>query len=70
MTNRTLSVPEIHCGHCKMSIEDAVGAVDGVARAEVDIDASTVDLDYDGNDTTFAAVVEAIEDVGYEVPAQ
>ena len=29
MTNRTLSVPEINCGHCKMSIEDAVGAVDG-----------------------------------------
>ena len=53
-----------------MSIEDAAGAVEGVARAEVDIDASTVDLDYDGSDTTFAAVVEAIEDVGYEVPAQ
>ena len=47
-----------------------VGAVDGVERAAVDIDASTVDLNYDGTDTTFAAVVEAIEDVGYEVPAQ
>ncbi len=70
MTNRTLSVPEIHCGHCKSSIEGAVGAVDGVERAAVDIDASTVDLNYDGTDTTFAAVVEAIEDVGYEVPAQ
>lgn len=70
MTNRTVSVPEIHCSHCKMSIEGAVGAVDGVERAEVDIDASTLDLDYDGNDTTYAAVVEAIEDVGYEVPAQ
>ena len=70
MTNRTVSVPEIHCGHCKMSIEAAVGEVPGVERAEVDIDASTVDLDYDGSDTTFAAVVAAIEDVGYEVPAQ
>ncbi len=44
MTNRTVSIPEIHCGHCKSSI--------------------------DGADTTFAAVVEAIEDVGYDVPAQ
>lgn len=70
MTNRTLSVPEIHCGHCKMSIEGAVAAVPGVERAEVDIDAHTVDLDYDGTETTFAAIVEAIEDVGYEVPAQ
>ena len=27
MTETTLSVPEIHCGHCKMSIEEAVGAL-------------------------------------------
>lgn len=70
MTNRTLSVPEIHCGHCKMSIEGALATVSGVERAEVDIDASTVDLDYDGSDTTYAAIVEAIEDVGYQVPQQ
>ena len=70
MTNRTLSVPEIHCGHCKMSIEEAVGGVPGVERAEVDVDASTVALDYDGSDETFTAIVSAIEDVGYEVPSQ
>jgi len=70
MTNRTLSVPEIHCGHCKTSIEDAVGAVSGVERAKVDIDASTLDLDYDGADDTFTAIVAAIEEVGYEVPSQ
>ncbi len=70
MTNRTLSVPEIHCGHCKTSIEDAVGAVSGVERAEVDIGASTLDLDYDGSDGTFTAIVAAIEEVGYEVSSQ
>ncbi len=70
MTNRTLSVPEIHCGHCKMSIEGAVNALEGVDRAEVDIDAATVDLDFDGSDETFTAIVNAIEEVGYEVPAQ
>ena len=32
MTETTLSVPEIHCDHCKMSIEGAVGALDGVDR--------------------------------------
>ena len=32
MTETTLSVPEIHCDHCKMSIEGAVGALDGVSR--------------------------------------
>jgi len=70
MTNRTLSVPEIHCGHCKESIEGAVTDVPGVERAIVDIDASTVDLDFDGADGTLAAIVDAIESVGYEVPSQ
>jgi copper chaperone len=70
MTNRTLSVPEIHCDHCKMSIEGALATVPGVERAEVHVEAGTVDLDYDGNDTTYAAIVEAIEDVGYAVPQQ
>ena len=70
MTNRTLSVPEIHCGHCKESIEGAVGALPGVERASVDIDASTVEFDFDGADGTLSAIVDAIEEVGYEVSSQ
>jgi copper chaperone len=70
MTSQTLSIPEIHCGHCKESIEGAVGALDGVERATVDIDASTVEFDFDGADGTLTAIVNAIEEVGYEVPGQ
>lgn len=70
MTSRTLSVPEISCGHCKSAIEAAVSTLDGVDRVEVQIDASTVQLDYDGTDATLNMIVTAIEDVGYEVPDQ
>ena len=48
MTSRTLDVPDISCGHCKMSIEGAVGELDGVDTVEVVIDARTVSIDYDG----------------------
>ena len=70
MATKTFTVPEISCGHCKASIEQAVSRLDGVTYVEVDVDERSVALDYDGTDATFNAVVAAIEDAGYEVPAQ
>ena len=70
MSARTLTVPEISCGHCKSSIEGAVSPLDGVAKVEVHIEDRTVDLDYDGSDATFDVIVAAIEEQGYDVPDQ
>ena len=69
MTEATISVPEIHCDHCKSSIEGAVGEVAGVSAATVDIDAATVTVGFD-EPATMGAIVEAIEGQGYDVPAQ
>jgi copper chaperone len=69
MTELTLSVPEIHCNHCKISIEGAVGALDGVTAAQVDVDAATVAVSFD-EPADFDGIVAAIEEQGYEVPAQ
>ena len=67
MTQETLSVPDVHCGHCKSSIEGAVGAIEGVAAADVAIEAHTLDVTYDGTETTMAAIVSTVEDQGYEI---
>lgn len=67
MTTRTLNVPDISCGHCKSSIEGAVGPLSGVASVDVAVDDRTVAIEYDGADETFEAIVSAIEDQGYEV---
>ncbi len=67
MSTRTLSVPDISCGHCKSSIEGAVGPLDGVGLVEVAIDERTVAVDFDGTDDTYSAIVDAIEGQGYEV---
>ena len=67
MTSKTFSVPDISCQHCKDSIEDAVGPLNGVDSVEVAIDDRTVAIDYDGTDGTFEVIVSAIEEQGYEV---
>ena len=70
MVTETISVPEIHCDHCKMSIEGALGSIAGVKGATVDIPASTVTVSYDDASVHRDALIEAIEQQGYEVPAQ
>lgn len=67
MTTLTLNVPDISCGHCKSSIEGAVGGLSGIEKVEVAIDARTVDVAYDESSVSRDAIVDAIEDVGYEV---
>ena len=66
-TQVTLNVPDISCGHCKSSIEGAVAPMEGVATAEVTIDARTVDVSFDEAAVDLEAIITAIEDQGYDV---
>ncbi len=69
MTTTTISVPEIHCEHCKHSIEGALTILPGVRAARVDVDASDVTVEFDEASVDQARIVAAIEEQGYEVPA-
>jgi len=69
VTTQTINVPEITCGHCKASIEGALTPLDGVQEATVDIPARQVSVTYDEEVVTLDAIVGAIEEQGYEVPA-
>ncbi|HZA83865.1 MAG TPA: cation transporter [Actinomycetes bacterium] len=66
----TISVPEIHCDHCKTSIEGALVSIGGVEGATVDIAARTVTVAYDDASVDRSELVAAIEEQGYEVPAR
>jgi copper chaperone len=68
MVTETIAVPEIHCHHCRASIEGALAPVDGVRQARVDVDARTVTVTYDDAAVGRDALVRAIKDQGYEVP--
>lgn len=68
MTTETIAVPEVHCGHCVSAIEGALGPMEGVASASVDLDTRTVTVTYDDGTVTHEQLVTAIEDQGYDVP--
>lgn len=69
MPNETLSVPEIHCDHCKMSIEGALVPLPGVDVATVDVPNATVTVNYDESAISREDIVSAIVEQGYDVPA-
>ncbi len=68
MTTRTiLSVPEIHCDHCKNSLEGAVRALDGIDFVEVSVPDATVEVAFDDDAVTLAKIKDTIEEQGYAV---
>ena len=66
MTTTTLNVPDISCGHCKSSIEGAVGELAGIDSVEVSIEGKTVAVSH-GDDVMLDTIIEAIEEQGYDV---
>jgi copper chaperone len=63
----TLQVPEVHCDHCKTSLEGAVGGLGGVSMVEVSVPDATLEVSFDENEVTIDRIKETIEEQGYAV---
>jgi copper chaperone len=62
-----LNVPSVSCNHCKTAIESAVGGLDGVGLADVDVAEKTVTVEFDDAAVSLEAIEEAVTEEGYEV---
>ena len=69
MTEKTLRVPDMHCGHCKAAVEGELNKLSGVQRANADIEKGTVEISYDEGMVTTVDLKDAIEEAGYTVAA-
>ncbi|USG66233.1 copper ion binding protein [Brevibacillus ruminantium] len=65
MKNVTLKVEGMSCNHCVQSIEKALKEIG--AAGKVDLAGKSVEVTFDENNLTEAAIKEAIEDQGYDV---
>ena len=60
-------MPEVHCDHCKTSLEGAVGELEGVSRVEVSVPEATIDVAFDEAAVSLESIKTTIEEQGYAV---
>lgn len=66
-SSKTSFSASITCDGCKNKIEKKMKDVDGVNSTEVDVETKTVNVDYDPEVITVAALKENVANLGYEV---
>jgi copper chaperone len=69
MTDKTLRVPGMHCGHCKAAVEGELHKLSGVRSASADVEKGTVEVSYDEGTVSTGDLEDAIEEAGYTVAA-
>lgn len=61
---KIIEVTGMHCGHCEKAVEDALKAIDGVAKVKADREKNAVTLTMK-NDIDEKLFIEAIEKEGF-----
>lgn len=67
MSETTLSVEGMTCGHCKMRVEKAIKGIAGVTDAQADLVRKQVIV---SGSADVAAIAQAVHDAGYSVVKQ
>ncbi len=65
MASLQLKITGMHCGHCRMTVEQALQKVPGVYGAAVDLDGGTAEVDFDSQKAAPDALVAAVKAAGY-----
>lgn len=65
MEKTVLKVEGMSCSHCVRAIESALEELG--ARGQVDLEAKSVQVEYDGDRLSLQTIKEAIEEQGYTV---
>jgi len=69
MTEKTLRVPGMSCGHCKAAVEGELNRLSGVKGSNADVEKGTVVVRYDEAEVSTEQLEGAIEEAGYAVVA-
>ncbi|MDH8677296.1 copper ion binding protein [Fusibacter bizertensis] len=63
---KTMTIEGMSCNHCKMRVEKALSAVEGVSTVEVNLEDKIAVLEIT-SDVADSILTEAVDDAGYDV---
>lgn len=67
MEKLTLNVEGMTCSHCEARVTKALSEVNGVKSAVVSLDEGTATVEFEKGQVTEDALIDAVEEAGYEV---
>lgn len=67
MSNVIIKVKGISCEHCQAAVEGALGGIDGVTSAKVNLEGGTADVDYNEARASVKDFEKAVDEAGFEV---
>ena len=63
---RVINVEGMTCGGCVKSVDSAVSQLQGLQSVDVDLQGNKASVTYDASTVAVEAIVEAIEDAGFD----
>ena len=64
MSKETLSVPNISCGHCVMSIKNELSELEGVKTVEGDLTNKSISVEFE-SPVTLDQIKETLKEINY-----
>lgn len=65
METKTVTVPNITCGHCVMTIEREVGEVEGVASVKGEKETKHVTISWDPDATDWVVIEDTMKEINF-----
>jgi copper chaperone CopZ len=65
METKTVTVPNISCGHCVMTIEREVGEVHGVSEVKGEQATKNVTISWDPDATDWVVIENTLKEINY-----
>ncbi|KKG12634.1 COP associated protein [Methanosarcina sp. 2.H.T.1A.6] len=66
MTQETIKVEGMSCGHCVMRVKKAIEGMQGVKKVDVSLENKQAVVEFDEGTTSVEKIKAAIKETGYE----